>query len=100
MGTRLELHEELLSLAPNVYFQPPSSVKLSYPCIVYHLSDIDTLYADNRSYKNFKSYLVTYISRRPNDEKVDEILNHFSYCRFDRPYVADNLQHYAFVLFY
>lgn len=100
MGTRLELHTELLKLAPVAYYQPPSSIKMQYPCIVYHLSNIQTIHADNNAYKNFKSYLLTYICSLPDDDKVDEILNTFPYCRFDRHYVADNLHHYTFSLVY
>lgn len=100
MGTRLDLHEELLTLVDRAYYQPPSSIRMTYPCIVYGLSNIHTVYADNANYKRFKSYLITYISQIPDDNKIDEIADHFPYCKFDRHYVADNLHHYTFVLFY
>ena len=42
MKTRLELDEELVKIlgSKNVYFQPPESLKLNYPAIVYSLSNI------------------------------------------------------------
>ena len=100
MGTRLDLHQELLTLAPKAYYQPPSSIQMTYPCIVYHLSNIKTIHANNHVYKTFKSYMITYITKMPDDSKVDEISTHFPSCQFDRHYVADNLHHYTFSLFY
>lgn len=100
MGTRLELHQELLSLAPHAYHQPPATVRMSYPCFRYDLSDIETWHADNRSYRNLNHYSLTYISKEPAEDKAHEILEHFKYCRFDRHYTADNLHHYTFELYY
>ena len=100
MGTRVDLHKELLTMAPYAYYNPPSSCKMSYPCFRYTLSGIDTIYADNQSYKNHINYSITYISNDIADDKMLEVLGHFQYCRFDRHYVADNLHHYVFELFY
>ena len=57
MGRRLEFQEVLQSLIgirpdgkKNVYFQPPSSVKMNYPCIVYSLSRISVKKANNKLY--------------------------------------------------
>ena len=33
-----------------VYFQPPESVKLVYPCILYEYSRASHIYADNITY--------------------------------------------------
>ena len=45
---RLELHEILCGIlnTRNAYFQPPESVKMNYPAIVYALSNIKSLYAN------------------------------------------------------
>lgn len=100
MGTRLQLHEELLKMAKNAYFQPPASVRMSYPCFRYEFADIDPLHADNKMYKNFTKYSVTYISRDHAEDIVTQMKERFQYCRFDRPYTADNLYHYNFELYY
>ena len=34
----------------HVYFQPPASITLVYPCIIYNLSDITISRADNKAY--------------------------------------------------
>lgn len=102
MASRLELHEELCELleSRHVYFQPPESVKLVYPCIVYGLSGIDQLKANDRSYKTNKRYDVTIIDYDPDSELPDKILDRFVNCSFDRSFVSDNLNHWVFTLYY
>lgn len=100
MGTRLELHQKLAQFANNVYHQEPATVRMKYPCVLYHIANVDSIYADNMAYRNMKMYTVTYISQQPNDEKIDEFLEGFRYIKFDRHYTADNLHHYVFNLFY
>ena len=100
MGIRLELHGELLEMAPYAYYDPPSSVRLQYPCFIYHLSRVRPLFADNRIYQKYPCYMVTYISPSVSDYIVNEFLDRFKYCRFDRSYTADELHHYVFEVFY
>ena len=47
MANRLDLQallEDLLG-SRNVYYQPPESVKMNYPAIVYALEDIENTFA-------------------------------------------------------
>lgn len=82
-----------------VYFQPPPSVKLVYPCIVYDLSRIHTWHADDKTYLNKCGYDITVIDKDP-DSEIPEALVHMPLCAFDRAYTADNLNHWVFTLFY
>lgn len=100
MRNRLDLHAELLEIVDNVYFQPPESIKLTYPCIVYNLRDIDIRSADDLNYKHMKSYDITVICKNPDNIYHEDILKKFKHCRFDRYFVNDNLHHYTFVIFY
>lgn len=98
---RLELHEILQSILPDgkIYFQPPENVKLTYPCIIYKLANIDTIKADDIKYLKHKQYEVTLIHRDP-DNTIYETIEELPYCDFDRSFVSDNLYHYAFTLFF
>ena len=98
---RLELHNILVKLiTPNkVYFQPPSSIKLEYPCIIYELEDISITYANSIKYKNKKIYSVTVIDQNPDSEIPLNVLA-LEYCEFDRHFKSDNLNHYVFTLYY
>jgi hypothetical protein len=54
MASRLALHEircEILD-SRNVYFQPPASVKMKYPAIVYGLEDIQNRFANDGVYSS------------------------------------------------
>ena len=67
MGLRLDLHHILCDIlgTTHVYFQPPASVRMSFPCIIYSLKDIDAKYADDLTYHNLKCYTVTVVDRDP-----------------------------------
>ena len=101
MGTRLDLQSLLESIlgSKNVYFQPPESVKLIYPCIIYALSDIYTRNADDGNYSMQKVYNITVISRDP-DNTIAESLLYLPKTRFNRRYVVDNLYHDILTLYY
>lgn len=101
MPSRLELHEILCGIlgSRNVYFQPPESVKLQYPCVVYDLCAIDTKFADNRPYTRKKQYSVTVIDKNPDSELPDKI-GALPMCRFDRQFPADNLNHYVYRMYF
>ena len=43
------------------YFQPPESIKMNYPAIVYSLDDIDKTYANDGVYLSNRRYAVTVI---------------------------------------
>lgn len=102
MGSRVNLQIELESVlgSRNVYFQPPETLKIKYPAIVYELSDIDTKKADNGVYLKDRLYKVTLIHSDPDNDLVDKLLDHFLYITLDRPYKANNLYHYVFDLYY
>ena len=101
MGTRLDLQrqfEEILG-SKNVYYQPPETMKLKYPCIIYSLADIYTRNADDKHYTVQKSYNITVISRDPDNTIAESLLN-LPKTNFDRRYVADNLYHDILTLYY
>ena len=101
MASRLSLQtklEELLG-SENVYYQPPSSFEMVYPCIRYTLSTKDVKYANNAKYTNTKCYNVTIIDEDPDSEIPDKIEN-LPLCQFDRSYPADNLNHWVFNLYF
>lgn len=101
LNNRLLFHEELCNIlgSRNVYFQPPENIKMSYPAIIYSRSDIDNIHADNDVYLQDHSYQVIVVDADPDSEVVDE-LSLFPMSRFDRHYVADNLNHDVFTIYY
>lgn len=101
MNDRLKLHELLCTLleSRNVYFQPPESVKMKYPAIVYALDDIENSFANDGVYFSKKRYSVTIITSDPDTDLVDKLAA-LPLCRFNRHYKSDNLNHYVFILYF
>lgn len=101
MAPRTELHEKLVEIlgSRNVYYQPPSNIKMKFPAIEYHLSKIDPLHADNDAYLFHTSYDLTLIEKVPDSDIISKLLR-LPYCSFDRSFISDNLHHYTFTLFY
>lgn len=101
MSTRVELHSKLEELfgSKHIYYQPPESIKMEYPAIVYSKSDIETQFADNKAYSITKSYEVIVIDKKPDNPVIEKLLA-LPYCRFDRHYKSDNLNHDVLTIYY
>lgn len=92
------LLENLLG-SRNVYYQPPESVKLQYPAIIYSRKTIENRFANNSVYKQNNAYDITVIYADPDSDLPIKISN-LPLCRFDRHYTADNLNHDTFTLYF
>jgi hypothetical protein len=95
--TRLEVHDMLIEILGNrnVYYQPPESFKLTYPCIIYSLADIDPLRADDLAYVKRHRYLVTHIGHNPDDPVIEDLADTTGFS-YDRHFVSDGLHHNVF----
>ncbi len=82
----------------NLYFDPPASKKMHYPCIRYSRSYIDTVNADNSVYLAGKRYEVIAIYYDVDSDLPDNIIHNTEGLLFshDRHYVADGLHHDVF----
>lgn len=101
MNRREELHEILCEAlgSRNVYFQPPESIKMKYPAIVYSRDDIDNSFANDSVYMQSLAYSVTVIDSDPDSEIVAKV-SKLPRCQYDRHYKADNLNHDMFTIYY
>ena len=96
---RSQLQSLLEGVTANVYFQPPASVQMTYPCIRYERNGTSLQRAGNLLYRFAKRYQITVIDRNPDSVLPDQVEN-LEYCEFDRWYAADNLNHWVFNLFF
>lgn len=105
MEKRLKLQALLEGLmigvgfVPNVYFQPPESVKLNYPCIMYSRSSGETKFANDKPYNHQIEYKMTVIDKNPDSELPEKVAS-LPMCIFDRHYTADNLNHDVYNIYY
>ena len=101
MGRRIDLQiklEEILG-SRNVYYEPPESLKIKYPCIVYKKDSDSVRYADDRNYKSVLGYQVTLIDKTPDSQIIDRIKD-LPMCRWNRHFANDNLHHDVFTLYF
>lgn len=97
---RLALHERLLDFSENVYFQPPSNISLTYPCIIYHKNGKDRNYGNDKLYLGTQRYSLTVIDRDPDSTIADELEENLQYCTITDNYTVDNLNHTSLTLYY
>ncbi len=99
---RAELGDMLKEIlgSSNVYFEPPESVKLDYPCIVYERSAGDTIFANNKPYRFKVRYTVTAISRKADNPVIGKLAMSLPSIQYDRHFVSDNLHHDVFEVYY
>lgn len=99
--TRLEIQDALEAIdeSLHVYFQPPESVKIKYPAIVYKLENVVQRYANDKTYSKDRAYMLRLIHKDPDNDIVDKLVWAFPKIRFDRSYISDNLYHYVYVLY-
>lgn len=99
MGQRLDLQTVLEGITPNVYFQPPRNLDISYPCIIYARDYANTEFADNAPYNILKRYQVTVVERNPDSSLPDEVAK-LPTASFSTHFTKDNLHHDVYTLFF
>lgn len=100
--SRRQLFHEILCTAlgsRHVYYQPPESIKMEYPAIVYSREPLKKVAADNTVYQLNQAYRVVLIDRRPDSPIVDNLIR-LPYSSQVSSYKADNLTHDVFEIYY
>lgn len=102
MRDRKELHpilQDIIGEGNPVYFQAPDKSAMRYPCIKYELTDIDADYAGNKPYSLKSKYKIMLITTLPVSDAIKKLAA-LPTSRFTTHYVADNLHHYVYEIYY
>lgn len=101
MASRLELQALLVDLlgSSNVYFQPPPSKQMQYPCIVYKRDYTWKTHSGNKPYTIVKRYSVTVIDKDP-DSLIPDKIAQLSMSEFERFFAADGLNHDVYNVYF
>lgn len=96
-----------------VYFQPSDEAGTSefgesyifmgiqYPCFIMKRTTAYQPRANDKNYFFRPGYEITYINRdEPDPEMMERVMQRFQHCRYDRHFVADNLHHDVFTIYY
>lgn len=98
---RLELHKILVKILgnENAYFQPPESIKIVLPCILYTVSNVESKHANNAVYNSHKRYKLTLMIKSPESELCNKI-EALPMCAFDTSYVSNGVHHHVYNIYY
>lgn len=79
----------------NIYFQPPTNIKLSYPAIVYRSTGTTNLYGDGLIYLKYYEFEIVVITSDPESQIPYDLLDGLEYATITSQYQSDNLYHTA-----
>lgn len=96
---RVELQELLKEYCGTVYFQPPSSIRINYPCIVYNRSTDYINRANDKLYMKEKMYRVTVMDKNPDSDIADR-LQELPWAVIISRDVIDNIYHTTLNIYY
>lgn len=82
------------------YYQPPESIKMVYPCIVYEKARPFVAKANDHAYLTMQAYDVQVICKDPDNTYAEKLLDAFSYASFGSRFVSDNLYHDNLTIYY
>lgn len=101
MDRRLKLQALLEGItgAKKAYFQPPPSLAMTYPCIVYERDNTSTQHANNLPYRNMQRYQVTIMDYDPDSQLLAKV-SRLPTASFSRHFTADKLNHDVFTLYF
>lgn len=101
MNRRIQLHQILVDLlgSTNVYFQPPSTVQMKFPCIIYSRDARDEKFADNVLYLGKDRYSISVVDKNPDSDIPDKV-GALPLTSFSKHYVVDNLNHDVYSTYY
>lgn len=102
MATRLQFRDRLKEVLglDHLYFAPPSGFKMEYDCCVYKIARRPAKHADNIRYLKHTAYECMLIFRDPDSDLPEKLMDGFSLCEWNRRYMADNLTHEVFIVYY
>ena len=105
-GNRLDLHNVFIDVlgtqgspVSRVYFQPPATIKMEYPCIIYKRSNRKDFFSNDRIYLGMKRYLITVVDSNPDSLIPDKVLD-LLYCSYSTHFTVDGLNHDVYTLYY
>ena len=105
-GKRLDLHALLIDILETkgqaisrVYFQPPATIEMEYPCIIYNRSNRKNFFSGDNIYLGMNQYSITVVDEDPDSLIPDKVLE-LPYCSFSAHFTVDGLNHDVYTLYF
>ena len=104
--SRLDLHKIFVEILgteneteSRVYFQPPPTIKLKYPCIIYERSAKKDFFSAGKKYLGLVKYSVSVVDKNP-DSTIPMRVENLPYTSFSTHFTVDGLNHDVYTLYY
>lgn len=105
-GKRTDLHDVFIGVlgttdqSPSrVYFQPPATIELVYPCIIYKQDGRKNFFSNGKTYVKMNRYTVTVVDEDPDSEIRDKVLD-LPFCSQNTSFAVDGLNHSVYTLYF
>lgn len=100
--TRENLHQILTDILGSkyVYYQPPESIKLHYPCIIYSKKQPNEKRANDSIYSFTNRYDLTFITKDPDSNIPESIHKALPMSSMDTQFISDGLYHNPITVYY
>jgi len=100
MKTRSDLQLYLENVSGvKVYFNPPETVQLTYPCIVYNRDYIYNHHADNKIHLQENRYVVNVLDKKV-DGDIFKIISKLPRCRYKNHSFKNGISQDSFTLYF
>lgn len=83
----------------NIYFEPPRSISVKTPNILYKLDRSKPIYGDNKAYVDIAEYTVIFRTKEPCCIIHNDLLK-LGQSSFVSKYTKDGLNHYQYKIYY
>lgn len=96
MATWRTLKDQIKSdMAVVLYYQPPETLKMTYPCVRMKCDRFSNIHGDNSKYLKKVTYLFTYITRQVDDPVIHKFAD-YPGMTYVNNYTSDGLYHWTF----
>ena len=99
MGSRLDFHNILKEITPNVYYQAPTNITMEYPCIKYSRNSINNKYGSDEVHIQNRSYTVVVMDYNP-DSEISNKISKLPKAKFNTFFTSDRINHYVYTIYY
>ncbi len=94
-NNRKQLHDLFRKYVKNVYYKDPPT-RLEYPCIFYKPGGFRRVFADNSTYRLYRTYTVQLITKDVDPDVLKDLIIGIPKLKSGPEFVTDNLNHYQF----
>lgn len=100
MADRKDFHKKLeQAFGCKCYFQPPETLKLTYPCVVYAFERFDTRRANNLNYIINERYKISFLHKDADNGTVKQVMRKFEKIAHVQHYITNGVYNDVYFIY-